>query len=305
MKVLVTGASGFLGTECVRQLRSAQHDVITTDRRGAPDVLADLADPAAVRRLPDVDAVVHSAAVQYVSDDLPLVRRAVWFRRNNVIATTNLTARYAGTGTHFVNVGTSMMYAQTGQAVYGVDSPWRPQGVYTASKIEAERAVESMPDPTACVIPCIIAGEGRGGLFASLVGGMRRWNLAAWPGRGRHKVHLVHVRDAASLIAAVLARRATGRFNAASPDPLSIVEWVDEIASALRLERVRRLPLPLAPLSAAATLSGYRLFAREQLLMLERPHTLAVEESLALGWRPRYTNAQAVRETALALAGTR
>jgi nucleoside-diphosphate-sugar epimerase len=302
VKVVVTGASGFLGAESVRQLRAAGHDVITVDQSGSPDIRIDLADERAVRRLPDANAVVHSAAVQYVSADLPLVRRAAYFHRNNVAATRNLAARYTGRGAHFVNIGTSMMYGQTGQEVYGIHCPWREQGLYTASKIEAQRSVERMPNPTACVIPCIIAGEGRGGLFASLVGTMRRWRVAVWPGRGRHRVHLVHVRDAASLIVAVLERRATGRFNAASPRPLTIVQWVDEISSVLQLDPVRRIALPLAPVALAAAASGYRLFAQEQLLMLRMPHVLAVDESLALGWRPRYTNAQIVRETAAALA---
>jgi nucleoside-diphosphate-sugar epimerase len=299
----VTGAAGFLGTECVRQMRSAGHEVITTDKRGAPDIRVDLADAEGVRRLPDVDAIVHSAAVQYVADDLPLIRRARYFHLNNVAATRQLAARYGNTGTHFINVGSSMMYEQTHAGRYGIDSPWKPQGVYTASKIEAQRAIDRLPGPTACVIPCIIAGSGRGGLFASLVRSMTRRGVAAWPGPGRHKIHLVHVQDAAALITAIVGRRATGRFNAASREPLSIVEWVREMSAALQLRRVRELTLPLAPIALASALSGYRLLAHEQVLMLRFPHVLATDESVALGWTPRYTNAEIVRDTAIALAG--
>jgi nucleoside-diphosphate-sugar epimerase len=301
--VLVTGAVGFLGTECVRQLQSAGHEVITTDRRGAPDIRVDLTDADAVRQLPDVDAVVHSAAVQYVADDLPLIRRARYFHLNNVVATRQLAARYGETRTHFVNVGSSMMYEQTHAGRYDVRSPWKPQGVYTASKIEAQREIDRLPGPTACVIPCIIAGTGRGGLFASLVRSMTQRGVAFWPGPGRHKIHLVHVEDAAALITTIVGRRATGRFNAASREPLSIVEWVREMTAALRLRRVRELTLPLAPIALASALSGYRLLAREQVLMLRFPHVLATEESVALGWTPRFTNADIVRDTALALAG--
>jgi nucleoside-diphosphate-sugar epimerase len=301
MKILITGGAGFLGTECARLLREARHDVVTTDLRGGADVTADLSDVAAVGRMPAVDAVVHCAAVQYVSEDLPLLARRRYFHVNNVVATRNLAERYAGTGAHFVNVGSSMMYEQAPNRIYGARSPWRAQGLYTSSKIEAHRYVERMPDPVACVIPTIIAGKGRGGLFASLVRTMRRWRVAVIPGPGRHKTHLVHVHDAASLIATVVERRATGRFNAGSAEPLSIVEWIEEIAGALDIPRVTRLVLPLEPLALASALSGYRLLAREQVLMLRLPHVLALDESVALGWNPKFTNAEIVQETARAL----
>jgi nucleoside-diphosphate-sugar epimerase len=197
-----------------------------------------------------------------------------------------------------------MMYAQDGRALYDVHSPWRAQGVYTASKIDAQRHVDRMTNPTACVIPCIIAGEGRGGLFASLVRSMRRWHTAVCPGPGTHKIHLVHVHDAAALIVQVVARRSTGRFNVASAQPLSIVEWIAEMAEELGLFRVHRLTLPLGPIEIASAASRYRLLAREQVLMLRFRHVLSIEESLALGWTPRYTNAQIVRETARTLTGS-
>jgi nucleoside-diphosphate-sugar epimerase len=302
MNILVTGASGLLGSACVRHLRARNHLVVTTDQSGAIEHRVDLADAHATASLPLVDAVIHCAAVQYVTPDLPLFGRDAWFERNNVVATRNLVNRYAGTGAHFVNIGSSMMYAQDGRARYDVASPWRAQGPYTRSKIEAQRLVDAMPQPTACVLPCIIAGEGRGGLFASLAGAMRRWRTAVLPGPSQHKIHLVHVRDAASLVTTVVERRATGRFNAASPEPLSIGEWIDEMASAMGVSNLRRLRIPLGPLTTAVALSGYRLLAREQMIMLQLPHVLDVGESLALGWTPQYTNAEIVRETATAQA---
>jgi nucleoside-diphosphate-sugar epimerase len=303
MKVLVTGAAGFLGLECTRALQAAGHGVVTTDKRAPVDIRVDLADAGAIGQLPDVDAVVHSAAVQYVSDDLPFLRRRPYFERNNVEATRNLVRRYADARTHFVNVGTSMMYEQTGRALYGTDAPMRAQGLYTASKIEAQRLVEAMPNPTSCVVPCIIAGGGRGGLFQPLARIIARRRIAICPGRGDHKVHLVHVTDAAALIALIVTRRATGLFNAGSPDPLTLIDWMREMAAELRVPNLRIVRLPLTPISVAAWLSRYRLLAREQILMLRYPHVLSTDEGRALGWTPRFTNAQIVRETTGAIAG--
>jgi nucleoside-diphosphate-sugar epimerase len=112
----------------------------------------------------------------------------------------------------------------------------------------------------------------------------------------------VHVGDVAALITRVIEQRATGRFHGASPEPLSISEWVDEIADELGLAKVRRLTLPLWPFEALSPVIGYRLLAREQLLMLRYPHVLSIDEGRAIGWAPHYTNARIVRETARALA---
>lgn len=301
MKILVTGAAGFLGRECIRQLRAEGLETVSTDRAGPVDFRGDLSDSGFCTTLPDVDAVVHCAAVQYLSSDLPLFVRSAYFRRNNVQATACLTRRYAVRPTHFVFVGSSMMYEQNGAASYAPDSPMRAQGVYSSSKLAAFEHVKRLSNRTAAVLPCIIAGPGRGGLFRPFARSIATFGVAVFPGQGAHPVHMVHVEDAAGLLVRVVAQRATGIFNAASPGPLSILQWVDAVAAELGVRHVRRIRLPLAPIRAASAATGYRLLAAEQLLMLRYPHVLDVTQSLALGWQPRWDNTGILRETVRAL----
>jgi len=301
MKTLVTGGAGFLGRECLRQLRAAGFDTVSTDRSGAVDFRGDLSDPAFCTTLPGADAVLHCAAVQYLSPDLPLFAREIYFRKNNTEATACLARRYADQATHFIFVGSSMMYEQNGAASYAPGSPMRAQGVYSASKLAAFEHVKRLPNRWAAVLPCIIAGPGRGGLFRPFARSIARFGAAVFPGEGRHPVHMVHVEDAASLLVRVVSQRATGIFNAASPAPLSIDQWVDVIATQLGVPRVRRLRLPLAPIRAVSALTGYRLLAAEQLLMLRHSHVLDVAQGLALGWKPQWDNTEILRETVRAL----
>jgi len=301
VRTLVTGGAGFLGRECIRQLRASGIDAVSTDRSGAVDFRGDLSDPDFCATLPDTAAVVHCAAVQYLSPDLPFVARRAYFDRNNVQASARLVQRYSGTPAHFVFVGSSMMYEQNGAASYAPESPMRAQGVYSASKLAAFAQVQRLPNRWAAVLPCIIAGPGRGGLFRTFASSIARFGVAAFPGRGAHPVHMVHVEDAASLLVRVVERGAAGIFNAASPGPLSIAKWVDVIAGELGVRRVRRLRLPLAPIRTVSALTGYRLLAAEQLLMLRHPHVLDVAQSLALGWEPRWDNTAILRETVRAL----
>ena len=302
MRTLITGAAGFLGRECLRQLRAEGIETISTDRSGEVDHRGDLSDPAFCASLPDADAVVHNAGVQYLSPDLPFFSRRGYFERNNVRSTANLAQRYAGDKTHFIYVGTSMMY-RVGEAVSSTKTPMLGQGAYSASKLAAWDKARAIPNPTALMVPCIIAGPGRGGLFGPFARSIARFGAVVYPGEGSRPTHMVHVEDAAGLLVRIVARRAAGVFNAAGPEPLSISQWADAIGAELGVRRVRRIRLPLAPVEWASRASGYRLLAAEQLLLLRHGQVLDVKESLELGWKPRWNNAKIVRDTARALIG--
>jgi nucleoside-diphosphate-sugar epimerase len=305
MNIVVTGAAGFLGRECVQQLRAEGHRVTTTDRAGAVDHLGDLSDKAFVARLPDADTVLHCAAVQYVTPKLPLLRRAEYFHTNNIVTAHRLIERYRGTGTHLLNIGTSMMYEQCNKQMYGVDSAFADQGVYSASKLEAWRLLQAAFPDAASVQPCIIGGIGREGLFRGFVNSIGSFGIAVFPGSGEHPTHMVHVEDAASLIVRVVVQRARGLFNAAGPSPLSIRQWVGVVADELGLPAPKLLRLPLTPLRLLSAALGYRLLAREQLLMLAQPHVLDTTGSRALGWQPRYDNERIVRDIARYIASSK
>jgi len=104
------------------------------------------------------------------------------------------------------------------------------------------------------------------------------------------------------LIVMILEQQRTGNFNAASPGPLSIQQWITEIQDELHLRKIRTLHLPLGPVEFISRSFAYHPLAKEQLLMLRYPHVLSIDESLAIGWKPDYNNARIVRETARALA---
>jgi nucleoside-diphosphate-sugar epimerase len=71
MKILLTGAAGFLGQRTRSLLEQRGHVVMATDRVGNFPSTGDLAQSAFTESLPDADVVIHAAAVQYVSNDLP------------------------------------------------------------------------------------------------------------------------------------------------------------------------------------------------------------------------------------------
>ena len=303
MKILITGANGFLGRACEGALRARGHDIHTTDRQGSCDFIGDLAQASFARSLPTVDAVLHAAAVQYVTQELPLLGRKAWFEHNNVEATRQLCIRYRQEPNTYISyIGTSMMYRQKTSGSLSTQDGFSANGVYSDSKLRAFALVKALPNPQSTIIPCIIGGVGREGLFRQFVSMLSGWGWAAFPGTGRHATHMVHVKDAADLAALVIEQRRQGLFNAASPEPLTLNQWVEQTAQALAIRSPRTLHVPLAPITWLSRMTGYRLLAEEQLAMLKAPHVLDISDSLALGWQPQYSNAKIIAEIAAYIA---
>lgn len=283
MKVLLTGANGFLGQYVKKRLLNDGVEVFTTDLAGSSDFEGDLSNVEFVKTLPDVDTVIHCAAVQYVTKHKPLFNWKKYFTKHNIQATQNIINRYKNSSTHFVHVGTSMQYEQNGAEQYSENSPMGSQGVYSWSKLQAQDIVNSSGLNTATIVPCIIGGPGREGLFAGFVNTIGRYSVAIIPGKGVHKISIVHVDDVAKLLCHVAHHRLTGSYNAAADNPLSITEWAQIIGTTLKKPKVKIIRLPLLPFKVLGVLSGYRLLASEQLLMLSMPHVLSTEKSRSLG----------------------
>src|ERR1700730_4640411 len=143
MRILVTGASGFIGTALLRALRAPGHAVRAAVRSTAdeePDrlervVVTDIAgefDRGAL--LDGIDAVVHLAAVGYGAVDEAMLRRV------NVEGATRLACAAAGRVRRFVFVSSVKAHGEEsgGLAVSEPHVP-RAQDAYGRAKLEAER----------------------------------------------------------------------------------------------------------------------------------------------------------------------
>jgi len=293
LRILILGANGFLGAACCTQFSSAGYQVLRSDKIGPADFLGDLSDLNFVGSLPDADVVVNCAAVQYVTKNLPIFSRESFFFLNNVVSAKNLSSRFKKTRTHVIHVGSSMMY-KVSQNSYDESNEMVGSGFYSRSKVEAQHYIERLP-LAATVVPCIIGGPGRGGLFPKLVKSISKFGVAIFPGSGDHPLSMVHVSDVASLIFKIAERSETGFFNAAASDALSISQWVDEIAVALGKEGPLRVKLPITAVEIASKILNYTFLAQEQLQMLSMPHVIRTPRSLSIGWKPNYTSAETIR----------
>lgn len=140
LRVLVTGAAGFIGSHAVDHLNSEGFSVLGTDRVATPrGVRLDLADPRAVDRTfrkfaPE--CVLHLAALASVPD---CETDPAGCLRDNVYATVNV-ARTCGTlGVRLVFSSSAAVYGDRARVPTPVDSPTEPSNLYGISKLAGER----------------------------------------------------------------------------------------------------------------------------------------------------------------------
>jgi dTDP-glucose 4,6-dehydratase len=163
MKLLVTGAAGFIGSHFVEAAEAAGHQVEIIDclnyagrsknlpqHRWAP---ADICDPLMVRVRFErfrPDAVVHLAAESHVARSIECRDE---FLRTNVLGTNVLleaaleywSAEDLDEGFRFLHVSTDEVYGSLGpfEPAWTERSPYKPNNPYAASKAASDHMVRS------------------------------------------------------------------------------------------------------------------------------------------------------------------
>jgi nucleoside-diphosphate-sugar epimerase len=297
MRIVVTGASGFVGRRIVAALADAGHSVVAASRQPlSPDV------PAEWRQSPDLgahadwtnvlagaDAVVHAAARVHVMKEFardPLEA----FRRVNVDGTVGLARQAASAGVRrFIFISSIKVNGETtsGRAPFSSTDAPAPTDPYGVSKWEAERALVNISVATgmqvASIRPVLVHGAGAKGNLATLA----RAAIRGWPiplGAVRNRRSLVHVDNLADL-----AAKSVG-----FPGPLPAVMLVRDDENPSTAELLRRLAravgreawIPAVPprlLLAAARVIGRTAWSDRLLGSLEVDDAATRE---ALGWTP-------------------
>ena len=167
MRVLVTGAFGFIGTAVGRRLALAGHDVVAVTSRplgAAPTPLfpcqvvrADLRDEASVRTaLADArpDAVCHLAGLGKVRESFEHPEE---YHAINAGGTTTLLDALTATaaGRRFVFASSVAVYGAPEHQPVTEDAPLLPTSPYGESKVAAEQAIETAARSRAIGAVCL------------------------------------------------------------------------------------------------------------------------------------------------------
>lgn len=316
---LVTGATGGLGRELVRQLLARGYRVTATGRDaaigatlGTKFVAADLVRDPVEPLVEGVAAVFHLAALSS-----PWGSQAA-FRAININATEELLRAAANAGCEaFIHASTPSIYAENRDRIGLTEaSPVaaRFANAYAATKYAGECAVLAADAPhfrTIALRPRAIVGPDDTVLLPRLLRSAASGKLAL-PGGGRALIELTDVRDAAAAFVAADAHRerAGGQaLNISGGDPRPLRELLEIIfARTGRPVRFRSVPIVVAQLAAriAETIAKVRPgrpepgLTRYTVTTLGYSQTMTLEKAAALlDWQPQH-RVEAMIDNALA-----
>jgi len=283
-RVLVTGASGFIGTHLCSRLEAAGQTVVTLARDGlsGPSLALDAQDGPAgwIEGLRDVDAVVHLAAIAHrdaENGELEQINVAWPIRLFEAAAEAGIA--------DFVFLSSIKVLGDVSERPLKEDDAYAATDAYACSKVLAE---QGLLERCRCVEPRtrlailrspLVYGSGVKANFLA---------LARWAGRGRSGLmlpfgaaraprSLISVHNLCEAILACLGKE--GIFHCSDPSDTSVAE----LLSKLGVPDSRLLPVPVALMRTALTMAGRASVYQRLYEPLQVDSTRSRQ---ILGWEP-------------------
>lgn len=267
MKVLVTGATGFIGREIVSELTGNNIEVLALSRAFQIENFDGFQDEKVVwyqkditerqnwsdlEKIPNVEAIIHSAGLAHQFGET----KKEEFDRVNVSGTENvLNLGVQLKIKHFILIGSTAVYSnaasvrrsRSGYTLIDETADLQPPTLYAASKLAGEqicrRVCEQNNIPLTIFRLAPVIGEDNTGNVSRLIRAIDK-NRFIWIGDGRNLKSLIYKKDVARACYKLLLSKnnRTEIFNLAA-EPIIMQDFVEQIAAHL-CRKVFPVPIP-------------------------------------------------------------
>lgn len=274
MRIVVTGATGNVGTGVLRRLRQEADVEVVGIARRLPDEQVEPYDRVEWHAI-DIGLDEARAELSEVFKGADAVINLAWLlqpnrheklmRRTNVNGTRNVLAAAADAGVSQVVIASSVGAYSPGPKLRRVDESWPTGGIHTSHYSRHKAVVERMLDRFELEHPAMIVSRLRPGLIFQRDAGreiphlflgplvpirvLGAWRPAVLPLPRRLITQAVHSDDVAEAYWLTVRERAAGAFNIAAEPVL------DQDALAAGFGAKRSIPFPFGVLRALASIS--------------------------------------------------
>jgi nucleoside-diphosphate-sugar epimerase len=300
MRLVVTGANGFVGKHLVRHLKAKDHNVDAIVRHTGIDFHDSNVRQTVVNSLEDyifdtnVDklVVIHAAARAHILKDLatnPLLE----YRKVNTESTLKFAENAAKSGVkRFVFISTIKVNGERtteGQSFNAFDSP-SPEDPYAVSKYEAELGLKKIAQGSGMEVviirPPLVYGRGVKGNFASLIKAVKR-GLPLPLGSIHNKRSMVGIHNLVDLIECALRHpnAAGNTFLVSDGHDLSTTDLLRGMIKSSGSKSIL-LPIPPSVIQFVATILGKRDMSTRLLESLQVDISGTKD---ILGWSPPFS----------------
>lgn len=254
MRVLVTGATGFVGTRLVSALTDAGHEVVGVGGpRSSAQNSVDVACRTSVETLRSIgglDAIVHTASLAHRFAEVAETE----FRNVNVHGVENIANLAAALGArHFLLFSSTLVYGRRSDRAVVVteDMDCRPDGIYGQSKLDGEYAAKRICEQNSIDLTIFraspIVGEGSKGNFARLIEAIDKRKFVM-VGDGLNRKSLIYVGDVTRAAVTVVGHGGdkTQIFNVTS-EATTMRDIVHNIEESLGRRAILPFAIPAGP----------------------------------------------------------
>ncbi len=319
MTILVTGATGFLGSALVTELVKQDQPVrvLVRDEQKARQqfgeavsiVRGEITDVAQVRQAVEGANIIYHFVGRLYHPSVP----AELYRETHVEGTRIMLEACKGQSqlTRFVHCSTTGVHGETGKTPAAEDAPFAPTNPYEATKLEGEllalKAHKEQGLPVSVVRPGLVYGPGDLhllGFFSSIKKGLFRVI-----DNGTAMLHPIYIDDMndAFLLAAERPEAIGHSYNIAGARAVSIRELSTAIAHSMGKELPSgNIPLWLANLASDgfSLIPGFQgekaPLTRSRVKFLTNSRVYSIERAKRdLGFAPKVELEEGMRRTAL------
>lgn len=283
MKVLLTGATGFIGRHLAAALTQAGHEVVAVVRRpgrALPGVGSQI-EGDFTRNLRPADWLPRLAGIDVVVNAAGILREHGTQRFD--------TLHKAGPIALFNACAAAGVRRVVQISALGADG--QAQSRYHLSKKAADDALLALPLQASIVQPSLVYGPG--GASARLFDLLASLPRLVLPGPGLQRVQPIHIDDAVKAVVALVERPEprSRRIALVGPEPLTLHEFLAGLRAGMHLPATAAWPVPMPLVRLAARAGDWwrgALLDGDSLAMLERGNTAPADDTAALlGHAPR------------------